>query len=120
MATRKTATTRRKRTRRGDRHGDRDALQFLDELIGEPLTFANLLSSIRQCEEMTQADLARKLGLTRSHVSDIENGRKVVSPARAARFARILGYSETQFVQLALQSQVSGAGLKMNVRVGAT
>jgi transcriptional regulator with XRE-family HTH domain len=37
-----------------------------------------------------------------AHLSHIENGRKVVSPERAARWASLLGYAESQFVRLAL------------------
>jgi plasmid maintenance system antidote protein VapI len=50
---------------------------------------------------------------------DIEKGRKVVSPERAARFAKILGRSAEQFVRLSLQELVDEAGLKMKVNVDA-
>ena len=46
--------------------------------------------------EAAQAAFAKKLGITVSHLSDIENGRKGVSPERAVKFARILGLSEKQ------------------------
>jgi hypothetical protein len=49
------------------------------------------------------------------HLCDIEKGRKSVSPERASRFARELGYSEEQFVRLALQQLVEVAGLKFQV-----
>lgn len=110
--------SRKRGTKRGKRSsGSRDALEFLDELIGEPLTFGTLMSTIRACEEMSQAAFAEKLGVSRSHICDIERGAKVVSPARAAKFARILGYPESQFVRLALQALVEDAGLKMIVSV---
>ena len=62
---------------------------------------------------------ARKLGVSPSHLCDIEKGRKVVGPQRAARFARILGRSSEQFVRLSLQELVDEAGLKMKVNVAA-
>ena len=34
------------------------------------------------------------LGVSRSHICDIEKGRKVVSPERAAKWANVLGYSD--------------------------
>ena len=95
------------------------AMKFLDELIGEPLTFGTLLKTIRECDELTQAKMARVLGTTKAHICDIEKGRKSVSPARAAKFAKRLGYSEKQFVRLALQDQVEDAGLKLRVTVDA-
>ena len=95
------------------------ARKYLEKLSGGPLTFGGLLTAIREGEEMAQVDFAEKLGISRSHLCDIEKGRKVVAAARAARFARILGYSPESFVALALQAQVNEAGLKLNVTVEA-
>ena len=94
------------------------AARLLEEL-GGPLTLASLLQAIRQGEGMSQADFAEKLDLSRSHLCDIERGRKTVSPARAAKFARVLGFSEKQFVRLALQKLIDEAGLDLIVRVDA-
>jgi plasmid maintenance system antidote protein VapI len=68
---------------------------------------------------MPQTAFARKLDISPSHLCDIEKGRKVVSPERAARFAKILGRSAEQFVRLSLQELVDEAGLKMKVNVDA-
>lgn len=57
--------------------------------------------------------------MTAAHLSDIENGRKTVSPARAARFAHLLGYSPVQFVRLALQGLVDRQGLNLTIEVRA-
>lgn len=94
------------------------ALSFLEKK-GGPLTLGSLLSSIREGEETSQAEFARSLGISRSHLCDIEHGRKSLSVERAARFAKILGYSETQFVRLALQALVHEAGLTLDVEVRA-
>ncbi len=85
------------------------ALSFLEKKSG-PLTLGSLLSFIREGEETSQS---------RSHLYDIEHGRKSLSVERAARFAKILGYSETQFVRLALQALVDEAGLRLDVEVRA-
>ena len=65
------------------------AVRFLEELTGGPLTFGNLIESLRLCEESTQAAFAKKLKISRSHLNDIEKGQKAVSPARASRFAKV-------------------------------
>lgn len=83
-----------------------DARAFLEEVSGGPLTLADLLHAIRVGEEMSQAEFALRLGVSKSHICDIEKGRKSVSPMRAMEFARILKYSEHQFVRLALQDIV--------------
>ena len=95
-----------------------DAGKFLDKLVG-PLTLTNLLLAHRQGEELSQAEFARLLGISKSHLSDIECGRKAISPDRAARFARALELSEAQFVRLALQDIVDRAGLRFKVHTTA-
>ena len=96
-----------------------ETMKFLEETAGRPLTLGGLLESIRLSEEMSQIAFAKKLKVSASHLCDIEKGRKVVSPERAARFAKILGRSSEQFVRLSLQGLVDDAGLKMKVSVGA-
>lgn len=95
------------------------AMRFLEELTGGPLTFAELIRSIRIGEEESLARFAKKLNISVAHLCDIEKGRKTVSAERAARFAHILGYSQAQFVRLALQDLVNKAKLSMQVDVRA-
>jgi plasmid maintenance system antidote protein VapI len=68
---------------------------------------------------MSHAVFAKKLRISASHLCDIEKGRRVVGPERAARYAKILGRSQQQFVRLALQELLNEAGLKMKVDVAA-
>ena len=96
-----------------------DAMKYLEEAAGRSLTLGGLIESIRLGEEMSQVAFARRLGISASHLCDIEKRRKVISPERAARFARILGRSPEQFVRLSLQELVDEAGLKMKVDVNA-
>lgn len=94
-----------------------DTRKFLEKLTGGPVTLGKLMESIRLGEELSQAAFAKRLKISRSHLNDIEKGNKAVSPERAARFAKALGHSEERFVELALQSIVDEAGLKMRVAV---
>ncbi|MGZ3687283.1 MAG: helix-turn-helix domain-containing protein [Bdellovibrionota bacterium] len=96
-----------------------DALKLLESATGGPVTLARLIEAIRLGEEMTQPEFAKRLGISKSHLNDIEKGRKVVSPERAARFARALAYSEKRFVKLALQAQLDQFGLKFRVALDA-
>lgn len=95
------------------------AVRFLERIAGGPLTFGGMLESIRKCEEISQAEFARTLGISRAHLCDIEHGRKSVSLARAIAFAKTLGYGQEQFARLALQAMVDEVGLKLSVRVDA-
>ena len=98
--------------------GKIDAAPFLESLVG-PLTLAKLIKAIREGEEWSLADMARKLKVTRAHVAAIERG-KTVSPEAAARYAKLLGYSPLQFVRLALQDELRRAGLKYQVALEPT
>lgn len=95
-----------------------DSIRFLEKLTGGPLTLGRFIRSIRLGEDASQQHFSKQLGISIQHLSDIENGRRVVSPARAAKFATALGYSETQFVELAIQDMLNQAGLeKLKVKV---
>jgi len=88
------------------------ALKALEKLIGEPVTFGLYLKSIREGEELGQSEFATKLDISVQHLSNVENGRKHVSIERAEAWAKVLGYPEPMFIQLALQDQFQRAGLE--------
>ena len=96
-----------------------DTMKYLERVAGRPLSLGRLIGSIRLGEEISQTAFAHKLGVSPSHLCDIEKGRKVVGPERAARFAKILGRSPEQFVRLSLQELIDKAGLKMRVNIDA-
>jgi transcriptional regulator with XRE-family HTH domain len=96
------------------------AMKFLEKISGGPLTFGRMLQSIRLGEEKSLDVFAQSLDVSRTNLSDIEHGRRGVSVERAARWAELLGYSQTQFVRLALQAQLDAAGLKLYAQVTRT
>jgi transcriptional regulator with XRE-family HTH domain len=59
--------------------------------MGGPLTLGAALSGLREADEQGLAELAKLLGVSRSHLCDIEQGRRSVSTERAARFAQAFG-----------------------------
>jgi len=89
------------------------------KLSMKSLSFSKFIEAIRMGEEASLSEFARKLGLSRSHLCDIEQGRKTVSPARAAKFAKLLGYSEKHFIALALQDIVQKDGFNFVVKLEA-
>jgi transcriptional regulator with XRE-family HTH domain len=96
-----------------------DAMKLLAKLSGGPLTLGRAIESVRKSEELTQQGCAKKLHVSKSHLCDVEKGRKTVSPERAAKWARILGYPESVFVRLAIQAELDAAGLKYKVEIEA-
>ena len=68
-------------------------------------------------DELSQVDFARKLKISRANLCDLEKDRKLVSPERAAKFARILKVPETALVRLALQDLLRAAHLNYRVEI---
>lgn len=99
--------------------GTVDAVEYLQWLNGGPLTFGQMINSIRVCDELSLEGMSQKLGITRGNLCDVEHGRRTVSPARAAAWAKALGYSPEHFVALALQAELDTAGIKLRVSVEA-
>lgn len=96
-----------------------ETLRFLEKKSGGPVTLGRFLEAVRLGEELTQPEFAKTLGISKSHLNDIEKGRKAVSPDRAARYAKVLGYAPARLVKLALQDMVDRSGLKLHVEVEA-
>ena len=103
-------TTRRKKS---------DAMLLMEKLTGGPISICEILWSLRKSDEMTQSEFASILEISKQHLCDIEKGRKAVSPARAAVFAKRLGQSPMYFIQLALQEELEKAGVKIKIKVDA-
>lgn len=93
------------------------ARKFLESIRGKSMTFGEMIASIRQADEWSQVNLAKKLKISRAHLCDIEKGRRSVTIERAKQFAEVLGYSIHQFVALAVEDQLRKAGLKVNVEI---
>jgi transcriptional regulator with XRE-family HTH domain len=88
-------------------------------ILGGPLTFGAAVEALRVGEEISQAEFARKLRVSRQYLCDIEKGRRLVSPEQAARFAKAFGHPPNVLVRLALQDAVRASGLKLKVSVEA-
>lgn len=87
----------------------------LEKKLGA-MTLAAFLASWRESLEMTQAAFAKKLGISATNLCDIEKGRQLVSPKKAAEIAKQIGYSEAVLVELVINEQLAADGLKMRVK----
>ncbi len=90
-----------------------------EELENEygPLTFGNALESYRRCEEVTQKEFAFMIGISAQSLCDIEKGRRIPSPRRAAKIAKQLKQPEQFWIQLALQDMLRHEQLDYKVSV---
>jgi len=93
------------------------SLKQIEKITKQKLTLGSFICSIRQGEELTQVEFAKKLGISRQHLCDIEHNRKVVSVKLAVKYAGILGYSKEQFIRLCLQDMVDRENLCVDVSI---
>ncbi|MBL4654130.1 MAG: helix-turn-helix transcriptional regulator [Flavobacteriales bacterium] len=95
----------------------KEALDFLDEIIGEDFTFGSMIKNIRltDYDNMTQKDFASMLQLSIGRLSDIENDRKPTSIKKAIELAKQLEQSKRFFVATVIQDMLNNN--KLNYRV---
>lgn len=94
-----------------------EAMAFLEEVNGGPLTFGQMLSSLRKCEGMSQAELARRLDISTQKLCDVEKGRRFIGVDRAVQWANMLGQSEFLFVSVLVEDQLRKHGIEARVVV---
>jgi transcriptional regulator with XRE-family HTH domain len=92
-----------------------ESRKFEESILGGPLTFGAAVEAMRVANEFSQVDFAKKLGVSRQYLCDVEKGRRFVSPEQAVRFAQAFQHPPVVFVQLAIQDLIRSAGLKYKV-----
>lgn len=88
------------------------AVRALGEIAG-PLTFGGIIEAIRLGEEESLAQFAKRLGVSRSHLHDIEKGTRGVSLVRAVEWAQLLGYGPAKFIELAVNDAIAESGIRV-------
>ena len=91
-------------------------LKSLEKRFG-PMTVGMFLRAMREADDVSQTDFAKKLKISRANLCDLEKERKLVSPERAARFAKILKVPEMALVQLALRDLLRASKLNYDVEI---
>lgn len=64
-----------------------EAFPVLKDPVMRPAT---VLRGMRYREELTQAELAKKLGIRQHHLSEMENGKRPIGKEMAKKLARVL------------------------------
>lgn len=93
-------------------------IESLEAKFG-PMTIALFLKSFREADDISQTNFAKKLKISRANLCDLEKGRKLISPERAAKIARTLKISESILVKLAIQDMLRAANLKYTISLNA-
>lgn len=91
-------------------------LKQLEKKFG-PLSFSDILVMQREDDELTQVEMAKKLGISKQKLCDFEKGRRIPSAKTAAMWAKKLGHPQEVWVQVVLQDQLRKDNLKLKVSV---
>lgn len=85
--------------------GTINALDATKDIWNE-MTFGGLVHSLRLSEEITQVDLAKRVGVSKQFLSDVEHNRKDVGIAFAKKLSDALGYSIEPLIELLVRDQL--------------
>ena len=87
---------------------DNDNLNALDATddTWNTMTFGGLVHSLRVSDEITQVALAKKIGVSKQFLSDVEHNRKDIGIAFAKKVADALDYSIEPLIELLIRDQL--------------
>ncbi len=93
------------------------AMKQLEKLIGETLSFSVMVKGYRTREGLTQEELAERLGVKKSYISNLENKRDYVTLEQAIKFAITLQEPIEVWATVALQDMIDRAGMDARVEL---
>ena len=88
-----------------------DALEFMTKNSGV-LTLGRALKADRLASEMTQAELAKEIGVTRQAISGFEGERDFPSYKTLKNLARVFRMDEESYVRLMMQDLMRKKGIE--------
>src|SRR6266571_3903307 len=72
----------------------------------EKMTFGGLIRSLRISDEISQVILAKKIGVSKQFLSDVEHNRKEVGIRFAKKISGALSYSIESLIELLVRDQL--------------
>jgi transcriptional regulator with XRE-family HTH domain len=77
----------------------------------ENTSFGEYVRAMRECDDVSQSELAAKLGVSRQYIHGVETSRNYASIKTAIKIADALGYSRVLFIEKLLEGQLRRAGI---------
>lgn len=93
-----------------------DALEATKD-IWNKMTFGRLIRALRTSDEISQIELAKKIGVSKQFLNDVEHNRKDVGIGFAKKTASALGYSIEPFLELLIRQQLKRQRLNYTVEI---
>jgi len=82
-----------------------------------PLSFAELLVSYREGEELSQNEVAKKLGVSKQRLCDFEKGRRLPSLRSAYEFGKKLARHPETWVLIVIEDMLRRENLDIKISV---
>lgn len=98
-----------------DRYDYDEADQIAWRAEAAAMTFGDVIKTHRQCENWSQVDTARKLGMSKQHLSNYERGRTFPSLEKANEMALLLGIHPEYLIKKLINDQLKRSNLSMKV-----
>lgn len=89
------------------------ARKALKDVLNE--SFGKFVRDIRECDALSQAELARRMKVSRQFINAVEHDKANVSIQMAMTIARSLGYPHEAFVEILLNDMLKKAGINKKV-----
>lgn len=80
-------------------------------------SFGEFVRDIRECDEMSQAQLAKRMHVSRQFINAVERNKANVSLEMVIKIARSLGYPYEAFVEIFLNDMLRKSGIKKIVHL---
>lgn len=80
-------------------------------------SFGEFVRDIRECDEISQTELAKRMAVSRQFINAIEKDKANISLEMAIKIAGILGYPCEAFVEIFLNDMLKKSGIKKIVHL---
>ncbi len=85
--------------------------------VWEKMTFGGLIHSLRMSDDITQVELAKRIGVSKQFLSDVEHNRKDVGISFAKKISEALEYSIEPLIELLIRDQLRKQNLNYTVEL---
>jgi DNA-binding XRE family transcriptional regulator len=80
-------------------------------------SFGEFVRDIRECDEISQTELAKRMHVSRQFINAVEKDKAKVSLEMAIKIARALDYPYEAFVEIFLNDMLRKSGIKKVVHL---
>ena len=80
-------------------------------------SFGEFVRDIRECDEISQTELAKRMHVSRQFMNAVEKDKANVSLEMAIKIARALGYPYEAFVEIFLNDMLRKSGINKIVHL---